>query len=136
MEGKSMKFTKLTILAGSFLLLFSLSSAGENAVKKEHFLSINQNINNVELRAELEILMKAFDAERQRIQGYYTEEIEKLQEERRSEVKTLKNEFGKKREILLRKYGEERKLFQSKSDQINLPDKKTGKDKKPLRKPK
>ena len=35
MEDKSMKFTKLTILAGSFLLLFSLSSAGENAVKKE-----------------------------------------------------------------------------------------------------
>ena len=62
MEDKSMKFTKLTILAGSFLLLFSLSSAGENAVKKEIFLSINQNIKNVALRAELEILMKDFDA--------------------------------------------------------------------------
>ena len=30
-----MKFTKITILSGSFLLLFSLSSAGEKSVKKE-----------------------------------------------------------------------------------------------------
>ena len=65
--GKSMKFTKLTILAGSFLLLFSLSSAGEKSVEKDHFLSINSNIKNEELRAELEILMQDFDIENSKL---------------------------------------------------------------------
>ena len=89
-----MKFTKLTILAGSFLLLFSLSSAGKKSVEKDHFLSINPNIKNEKLRAELEILMTDFDAERQKIQDYYTEEIEKLKKERILEVKAIKKEFG------------------------------------------
>ena len=80
MEDKSMKCKNLTILLGSFLLLFSLSSAGEKEVKKDHFLSINPNIKNEKLRAELEILMTNFDAERQKVQDYYTEEIEKLKE--------------------------------------------------------
>ena len=130
MEVKSMKCTNLTIPVGSFLLLFSLLSAGEKAVKKDHFLSINPNIKNEKLRAEIEILMTDFDAERHKIQNYYTEEIEKLKEERRSEIKAKKKEFGEKREILFNKYGEDRKLIQSKPYQINLPDKKMGKDKK------
>ena len=136
MENKSMKLTKTTILAGSFLLLFSLSYGGEQSVKKDHFLSINPNIKNEELRSELEILIQDFDIERQRIQIYYTEEIEKLREERRSEVKTIKNEFGEKREALLKKYGKENKLMYSKPDQSNVPDKKAGENKKPIRKQK
>ena len=124
MEDKSMKFTKLTILAGSFLLLFSLSSAGKKSVEKDHFLSINPNIKNEELRAELEILMQNFDIERQRIQNYYTEEIEKLREENQLKIKVIKNEFGEKRKALKKKYGEERKLIQSKPDQTNLLDNK------------
>ena len=119
-----MKFTKLTILAGSFLLLFSLSSAGKKSVEKDHFLSINPNIKNEELRAELEILMQDFDIERQRIQNYYTEEIEKLREENQLKIKVIKNEFGEKRKALKKKYGEERKLIQSKPDQTNLLDNK------------
>ena len=130
MEDKLMKCTNLTILIGSFLLLFSLSSAGEKAVINDHFLSINPNIKNEKLHAELEILRTDFDAERQKIQDYYTEEIEKLKEERRLEVKAIKKEFGEKREVLLAKYGEERKLVHSKPDRTNIP------DKKPLRKPK
>ena len=59
-----MKLTNLTILVSSLLLLFSLPSAGEKAVNKDHFLSINPNIKNEQLRAELEILMTDFDAER------------------------------------------------------------------------
>ena len=136
MEDKSMKCKNPTILLGSFLLLFSLSSAGEKAVKKDHFLSINPNIKNEKLRAELEILMTDFDAERQKIQDYYTEEIEKLKNERILEVKAIKKEFGEKREALIIKYGEDRKVKHSKSERSNSPDKQVEKNKKPIRKPK
>ena len=131
-----MKFTNLTILVSSFLLLFSLLSAGEKAVKKDHFLSINPNIKNEKLRAELEILMTNFDAERQKIQNYYTEEIEKLKNERRLEVKAIKKEFGEKREALIIKYGEDRKVKHSKPERSNPLDKKVEKNKKPIWKPK
>ena len=136
MEDKSMKFTNLTILVGSLLLLFSLPSAGEKAVNKDHFLSINPNIKNEKLRSELGILMTNFDAERQKVQDYYTEEIEKLKDERRLEVKAIKNEFGEKREALIIKYGKDRKVKHSKLERSNPPDKKMRKDKKPLQKPK
>ena len=131
-----MKFTKTTILAGSIFLLFSLSIASEKSIKKGHFLKINPNIKNEELRRELTILLEDFDAERQKIQDYYEKEIEKLREERKSEVKALKMEFGKKREALLIKDGEDRKLKHSKPDRSNLPNKKVEKDKKPIKKPK
>ena len=124
MEDKSMKFINLTILVGSCLLLFSVLSAGEKAVKNE------------KLRAELEILMKDFDAERQKIQDYYTEEIEKLKEERKLEVKAIKKEFGEKREALIIKYGEDRKVKHSKPERSSSPDKKVGENKKPIHKPK
>ena len=136
MEDKSMKFINLTILVGSCLLLFSVLSAGEKAVKKDHFLSINPNIKNEKLRAELEILRTDFDAERQEIQDYYTEEIEKLKNERILEVKAIKKEFGEKRDALIIKYGEDRKVKHSKPERSNLPDKKMGKDKNALQEPK
>ena len=136
MEDKSMKFTNLTILVSSFLLLFSLLSAGEKAVKKDHFLRINPNIKNEKLSAEIKILMTDFDAERQKIKDYYTEEIEKLKEERRLEVKAIKKEFGEKQEALIIKYGEDRKVKHSKPERSNPLDKKVEKNKKPIRKPK
>ena len=131
-----MKFTNLTILISSFLLLFSLTGAVEKAVKKDHFLNINPNIKNEKLHAELEIIMTNFDTERQKIQDYYTVEIEKLKEERRLEVKAIKNEFGEKREALIIKYGEDRKVKHSKPERSNPLDKKVEKNKKPIRKPK
>ena len=134
MEDKSMKFTNLTILVSSFLLLFSLLSAGEKAVKKDHFLSINPNIKNEKLRAE--ILITNFDAERQKIQDYYTAEIEKLKEERRLEVKAIKKEFGGKQKSLIIKYGEHHKVKHSKPERSNLPDKKVEGNKKSIQKPK
>ena len=136
MEDKSMKFTKTTILTGSFLLLFSLPCADEKAVKKDHFLGINPNIKNEKLRAEIEILMTDFDAERQKIQDYYTAEIEKLKEERRLEVKAIKKEFGEKREALIIKHGEDRKVKHSKPERSDSPDKKVEKNKKTIRKEK
>ena len=90
MEDKSMKFTKLTILAGIFLLFFSLSIAGKKSVKEDHVSSINSNIINVELRAEIEILKQDFDTEAQIIQDYYTGEIEKLKQEKRLKIKAIK----------------------------------------------
>ena len=130
MEDKSMKFKNLTILVVSVLILFSLLSAGEKAVNKDHFLSINPNIKNEKLRSELEILMTNFDAERQKIQDYYTEEIEKLKEERKLEVKAIKKEFGEKREALIIKYGEDRKVKHS------IPERSSSPYKKPIQKPK
>ena len=129
-EDKSMKFTKLTILAGIFLLLFSLSIAGKKSVKEDHASSIKSNIINEELRAEIEILKQDFDTEKQKIQDYYTEEIERLKEERLSEEKTLKKQFTGQRHALLKKYGEDRKVKHSKPEQANPS------DKKPIRKPK
>ena len=70
--------------------MFSLPSAGEKAVKENHFLSINSNIKNEKLNAELEILMRDFDAEKQKIQDYYTEEIEKLKQEKRLKINAHK----------------------------------------------
>ena len=131
-----MKFTNLTILISSFLLLFSLTGAVEKAVKKDHILSINPNIKNEKLRSEIEILMTDFDTERQKIQDYYTEEIEKLKEERKLEVKDIKMKFKEKRDALIIKYGEDRKVKHPKPERSNLPDKEVEKNRKPERKPK
>ena len=136
MEDKSMKFKNLTILVVCVLILFPLLSAGEKAVKKDHFLSINPNIKNEKLRSELEILMTNFDAERQKIQDYYTEEIEKLKEERKLEVKDIKMKFKEKRDALIIKYGEDRKVKHSKPERSNPLDKKVEKNKKPIHNPK
>ena len=119
-----MKFTKLTILACSFLLLFSLVGGKGKSVTKDHFLNINPNIKNEELRAELEILMQDFDEERQGIMDYYTEKIEKLKEEKQLAIKTIKQEFGEKRKVLFIKYDEDQKLLHSKPDRPNISDKK------------
>ena len=131
-----MKVTKRTILIGSFLLMFSLSSADDKSIEKNHFLGINPNIKNQSLRGELELLMQDFDIEKQKIQNYYKKEIEKLKEERSLEVKTIKKKFGEEREALLLKYGEERRLKHSKSRDSNISDKKIRKEKKPIRKSK
>ena len=136
MENKPMKYTNLTILVGSFLLLFPVLSAGEKAVKKDHYFSINPNIKNEKLRAELEILKTNFDAETQKIQYYYIEEIEKLKEERRLEVIAIKKEFGEKWDALKIKYGEDRKVKQSIPERSNLPDKNMGKEKNAPQEPK
>ena len=127
-----MKFTKITILTGSFLIMFSLYGA----VEKDHFLSINANIKNEDLRRELNILKQDFDNEKQKIQDYYKREIGQLKEERQSEVKALKMEFGEKRGTLLRKYDKDRKLIYSKPSQSDKPVKKERKDNKTIRKSK
>ena len=136
MEDKIMKFTKTNIVTSCLFLLFSLSSADEKSVEKDHFLIINPNIKNEELRSELKILMKDFDLNKQNIHDYYTKEIEKLKEERRLKIKTIKKTFGEKRKDLLIKYGEDQKPKHFKPLKSNIPNKKKGKDNKPIRKSK
>ena len=129
-EDISMKFIKTTILSGCFFLILTLLGAGEKPVEKNHFLSVNPNINNKEMKNEFKVLKQDFDLENLKIQNYYTNEIERLIEERRLQVKNLKKKFGEKRDILLQKYGEEHKLKSPKPDRLNQQ------DKKPIRKPK
>ena len=125
-----MKFMIKTILSTCFLLMLPLSAEGEKLVEKGHFLSVNPNIKNKEMKSELEELKQDFDFERQKILDNYTEEIERLNEGRRSETKALKKQFAGKRETILKKYGENRKLNHSKPTEAHPS------DKKPIRKPK
>ena len=125
-----MKFMRTTILCICFLFVLPLSAEGKEPVEKNHFLSVNPNIKNKEMKSELEELKQDFDFDRQKIQDYYTKEIEHLMEERRSEEKALKKQFTKQREALLKKYGEDRKLDSAKPVQVNPSDKKL------IRKPK
>ena len=125
-----MKFMRITILSICFLFVLPLSAEGKKPVEKNHFLNVNPNIKNKELKSELEVLKQDFDFARQKIQDYYTKEIEHLMEERRSEEKALKKQFAGQREALLKKYGEDRKVDSAKPVQVNPS------DKKPIRKPK
>ena len=133
MEDKLMKLTKLTILLSSTLLLVSLASAEGKPIKKDHFMQINPNITNENLRAELENLVIDFDVERQRVHDSYAKQIEVLKEERRLEIKSVKDEFSEKRSTLFAKYGEDRKNTKR---EILKEDKMKIKGKKSLRKSK
>ena len=75
-EDISMKVTRTIIVCTGFLLMLSLSGAVEKPVEKGHFLSVNPNIKNEELKSKLEILKHDFDIEQKKIQDYYTKEIE------------------------------------------------------------
>ena len=118
-EDISMKFMRTTILCICFLFVLPLSAEGKEPVEKNHFLSVNPNIKNKEMKSELEELKQDFDFDRQKIQDYYTKEIESLKKERRSEIKALKKQFTGQRETLLKKYVENRKLDRSKPKQAN-----------------
>ena len=125
-----MKFMIKTILSTCFLLMLPLSAEGEKLVEKGHFLSVNPNIKNEELKSELEVMKQDFNIERQKIQDYYTKEIEHLKEQRKSEEQALNKQFIGQKETLFKKYGEDRKLNRSKPQKANPS------DKKPIRKPK
>ena len=133
MEDKIMKLTNLTILLSGFMFLISLASAEGKPIKKDHFMQINPNITNEDLRAELENLVMDFDVERQRVHDSYAKQIEVLKEERRLEIKSVKDEFSEKRNALFAKYGEDQKKTKP---AINPNNRKKVNGKKPLRKSK
>ena len=125
-----MQFIRKTILYICFLFVLPLSAEGKKSVEKNHFLNANPNIKNEELKSELDGIKQDFEFARQKIQDYYTKEIEKLKEDRRFEIKALKKQYAGQRETLLKKYGEVPKVDSAKPKQANQS------DKKPLRKPK
>ena len=125
-----MKFMKIYIVNICFLLILPLSAEGKRPVEKGHFLTVNPNIKNEDLKGELEALKLDFDFERQKIQDFYTKEIERLKEERRSEEKALKKQFSEQRTILLTKHGADSKLDRLQPMQTNSSGKKS------IRKPK
>ena len=132
-----MKRIYITILTGGIFLILTLLTAGMKEKKGNDFLWINDNIQNKELRAELEGLREEFNLERIMIKDYYNEKVEALKESRKNEMKTIKNNFADRRRILMKKYaGKMRKKSQMEpSETVNKAPlkKKISKDKKKIR---
>ena len=81
-------------------------------------------------------LKQDFDFGNQKIQKYYTMEIDKLKEVLHLEVNALKKEFEGKQKVLLQKFDKDSKIKHSNSDLLNRSDKKRKKEKRPVQKPK
>ena len=135
-EDIAMKFYRRTILSSILILALSQLGAIDKLVKKDHFLSLNPNIKNEKLKSEMEQLKQDFDFGNQKIQKYYTMEINKLKEELHLEVNALKKEFEGKQKVLLQKFDKDSKIKHSNSDLLNRSDKKRKKEKRPVQKPK
>ena len=135
-----MKKIYTAILTGSIFFMLTVLTAGVNEKKGDNFLSINDNIQNEELRIELAELKEEFNIERKRIFSNYNESIEALKEARGNEMKIVKKDFAERRGELMKKYvGKIRKKpqIQTAKPVNNLPEKKKSlKDKKPIRKSK
>jgi len=120
--------------------MLTVLTAGVKEKKGADFLRINDNIQNKELRAELEGLRDEFKFERTRIHDYYKEKIEGIKESRGNEMRTIKKDFSERREVLMKKYfGKMRKKTQiGTTEQIDKRpgEKKDLNDKKNIRKPK
>ena len=92
------------ILIGSIFCVLNVLTAGEKEKRDANFLRINDNIQNEELRAELQGLREEFKIESTRIRDYYNKKIEALKEARRDEMKAIKADFSGRREVLMKKY--------------------------------
>ena len=130
-----MKFYRATILSSILILVLSLLGAIEKPVKQDHFLSLNPNIKNEELKSEMEQLKKGFDIGNKKIKNYYSMEIDRLKEEMHLEMNAFKKEFEGKRKVLLQKFDKDPKLKHVNSDILNRADKKRKKEKRPIQKP-
>ena len=115
-----MKIIIITIFTSSILLILTILSANVKEKGEINFLNINDNIQNEELRTELEDLREEFDLERARIQEYYNEKIETLKGERRDGIKTIKEDFAERRKIIMNKYHGKKQLI-SKIKTIQAP---------------
>ena len=128
------------MLIVSIFIMLTLLSAEVKEKKGDNFLRVNDNIQNQELRIELEGLREEFNIERIQIQKYYNEKIGTLKAARGTDVKTLKNDFVERRAVVMKKYfGKMRKKppIGTHEPVKNVPGKKKAlKDKKTIRKPK
>jgi len=82
----------------TFLMAEKITKKGNGLFK------INDNIQNEELRVELESLKSEFNTEREKIHMYYQEQIETLKQSRKNEVRTIKDTFSERRKELMKKY--------------------------------
>ena len=112
-----MNKTIITVITSSILLIMTYLSAEVKGKRGDDFLRINDNIQNEELRTEMETLREEFNLERTRIREYYHEQMEALKSARRSEMKTMKVDFSDRKDVLMRKYvGNKRKKTKMKSN--------------------
>ncbi len=135
-----MKRIFIVILTSAIFFVLTALTADEDERKGDNFLRINDNIQNEELRSELEGIREEFNIERSRIKKYYSEKIANLKESRQNEMKTVKKDFATRREMIMKKYfGKKRiKPQMSKAEPINnvpVNKKAPPKDKKRIRKP-
>ena len=94
----------ITVITSYIFLIITFLSAEVNGKRGDEFFRINDNIQNDELRAELEGLREEFMIEKSRIHEYYNEKMENLKKVKRGEIKTIKNNFAERREELMKKY--------------------------------
>ena len=96
-----MKKIIITAILGSMLTFLM----AEKITKKgDGFFKINDNIQNEELRAELESLKSEFNIERERIHLHYQEQIESLKQSRKEEIRAIKDTFSERRKEIRKKY--------------------------------
>ena len=138
---------KRVLLFISIFILLALTIAKVKEEKGDEFIKIHSNIQNQDLRKELEALRKEFNTEKNQIKDYYNEKIELLKKEKTTTMKKMKAEFSEKREYLLAKFPDKkRNSAPLKKPSLGIPadpsesksekdTKKIGKNKKPIKKP-
>ena len=99
-----MNKTIITVITSSILLIMTYLSAEVKWKRGDDFFRINDNIQNEELRAQLEGLREEFMIENNRIHEYYNEKIENLKKARHGQIKTIKNNFSERWKVLMKKY--------------------------------
>ena len=113
MNKKSLFITLISIIC--------LTSFGFHQItksKSEHFLSIDNNINNEDLQYEIERLKKEFDSQRNTIIDSYETRIKSLKNERKKEINSLKKTFKIRRDNLFKEYGIEQNNSKGKQNEL------------------
>ena len=135
-----MKRFSIVSLTCSIIIMLTILTAGVKEKKGDNFLIINDNIQNKELRAELEGLREEFKFERNHINEYYKEKMEEIKKARGNEIKTVKKDFSERKKILMKKYFgkmREKPLIENTNPaKKTMVKKKDLKDKKRIQKPK
>ena len=104
-----MKKKYTILLTISLFFILTLLKAEIKDKKGDHFIKINSNIENEELRTELQNLRKQFNIEKDLLHEEYSEKMEALKVAKKNDVKALKNDFAKHRELLLNKYSHKKR---------------------------
>ena len=99
-----MKKLFVAACTGSMFIMLTFLTAEETSQRKGGFFNINDNIQNEELRAELESLKNEFSMERERIRDHYYEKIKSLKDAQKKEVHIMKDEFLDRRKEIMKKY--------------------------------